>query len=80
VNVSFYFYFPARASADELAMVLENEGFEVKVRMGADNVNWLTLATKEIGPSELDVLEERFEELAKSHGGEYDGNEIELGS
>jgi hypothetical protein len=79
VNASFYFYFPARASADELANALGNEGFEVEVRMGADDVNWLALATKQIGPAELDELEERFEELAESHGGEYDGNEIELG-
>jgi hypothetical protein len=80
VNARFYFYFPARATADELANALEGEGFKVEVRMGADNVNWLALATKQIEPGELDELEERFEGLAESKGGEYDGNEIELGS
>jgi hypothetical protein len=78
VNASFYFYFPARASADELAKALGEEGFEVVVRIGADEVNWLALATKQIGPDELDELEERFEELAESHDGEYDGHELDL--
>jgi hypothetical protein len=73
--IEFYLYFPAQTDADDVAVRLREEGFNVTVRLGADDVNWLVLAQKTLIPEQRLLLDlrSRFEALADSLSGEYDG-------
>ncbi|MGD2217857.1 MAG: ribonuclease E inhibitor RraB [Gemmatimonadales bacterium] len=73
--IEFYLYFPARTDANDVGVRLRQEGFDVAVRVGADDVNWLVLAKTTMVPEHRLLLElrSRFEALADSLGGEYDG-------
>ena len=73
--IEFYLYFPSKESASEVAQTLRDEGYEVQVSLGADNINWLCFATKSIFPTReaLSAIRVYFEALAQQQGGEYDG-------
>ena len=75
MRVDFYLYFPTREASESAADALRNEGYEVVTRLGADEVNWLALARRDVSEGALDSAEARMEELAAAHGGEYDGLE-----
>ena len=72
-RTNFYFYFPDKPGAHRAAAELRERGFDVEVQLGADETNWLAVARKEISDSELDEIDESFEELGPELGGEYDG-------
>lgn len=78
--VSHYLYFPSEAAAREAAATLEEEGYKTEVQPGADNKNWLTLATQDLAPTVQAIASTRseMESLADSLGGEYDGWETEV--
>jgi hypothetical protein len=72
-RANFYFYFPDEPAAQKAAARIREQGFDVEVRPGADDVNWLTLARKELSDEQLEEIDELFEELASETRGEYDG-------
>jgi hypothetical protein len=49
----------------------------VTVRRGADDANWLTLASKGIAGWQIGLVERRMNRLAESLAGEYDGYDRE---
>lgn len=73
--VDFFLYFPDQNNAEQAGITLREDGYAVETRLGADNVNWLVKASREIGDEDLDAAEERMVELAGSLGGEFDGYE-----
>lgn len=75
-----FFYFPKKSNADKAAEQLRAKGFSVEVRLGADKINWLALASHEPLKSgeELKELRDDLEKLAEKLNGEYDGWEISL--
>lgn len=81
VPVAHYLYFPEEKAAKRAAERLREQGFTTEERLGADEVNWLVLATHRIVPSEatLAAVRTRMENLAREGGGEYDGWEAETG-
>lgn len=79
-SIDFYLYFSTKNIASEVARQLNAEGFATEVRLGADEKNWLCLATKRMIPDEsaLNSLGTSFENLAESYQGEFDGWESEV--
>jgi hypothetical protein len=78
--VDFYLYFPTEAKARAAAPSIRKEGCTLVIRLGADDKNWLCLATKKMLPthSELARLRKRFETICAKYGGEYDGWEAPI--
>ena len=74
----FYLYFPSEEAARAAAAEAESDTGSVDVRLGADDVNWLTQVRKDIDRASLDENERSFEGLARRHGGEYDGFEADV--
>jgi Regulator of ribonuclease activity B len=80
-TVLHYIYVPVRESAALIARELRQRGFQTEERLGADNVNWLVLATHQIVVSEATMAATRREMEAlveQSGGGEYDGWEASV--
>ena len=77
-RASFYLYFPAEDDARAVGDRLSGEDYDVTVRLGADDVNWLVLAEKDIESTELGDFEQALGSVASEHGGEYDGHEIDV--
>ncbi|HEY3782423.1 MAG TPA: ribonuclease E inhibitor RraB [Fimbriimonadaceae bacterium] len=79
--VHFYLYFPTDEIAGR-AQVLISDDPELtsEVRPGADGTSYLLLiTTRSTNPTQvLSHLQPKFEELAGSLGGEYDGWEAEV--
>lgn len=78
-HVRHYLYFPREKHAKKAARRLQTVGYETKARLGADEVNWLVLATHSIIPTEQAILNLRsqLEKLAFELHGEYDGWEVQ---
>lgn len=78
-QVMHYLYFPREKHAKKAARRLQTARYETKVRLGADGVNWLVLATHSIVPTEQAMLNTRsqLEKLAFELQGEYDGWEAQ---
>jgi regulator of RNase E activity RraB len=70
-----YLYFPSRDTGETVAARLRERGFTVESRLGADGVSWLILASHRLRPEReaLKAARESLEQLAREHGGEYDG-------
>src|SRR5690606_30228713 len=79
-TILHYLYTPSREAARRLGEQLRQGGYQTQVRLGADGVNWLVLASHEAVLSEELIASTRdsMETLAASVGGEYDGWEVEL--
>jgi hypothetical protein len=77
-----YLYLPTREAAAEIAAELRHRGFQTEERLGADDRNWLVLASHRATPTEDEVLAARrsMEALVSGVGGEYDGWEVEANS
>jgi hypothetical protein len=75
-----YVYVPTVTAARETGTYLRARGFITEERLGADGINWLVLAKHHVVPTPELILGVRtlMEELARSHGGEYDGWEAAL--
>ncbi|MDQ3777765.1 MAG: ribonuclease E inhibitor RraB [Actinomycetota bacterium] len=82
MRADFYLYFPSQQRAERAAETLRSEGYAVVTRLGADETNWLALASLEsprrLSPGDLDAIEERLFALAGSLGGDYDGFERDV--
>lgn len=78
--IHHYLYFPKEAAARRAAKALRAEGYDVRVRLGADEVNWLVLASRAAVPEPEAVAATTswMENLAALLGGEYDGWEAEV--
>ncbi|MDB4889980.1 MAG: hypothetical protein JWL61_1835 [Gemmatimonadetes bacterium] len=74
-EVNFYLYFNTRAAADAAALDASMPPLEATVREGADETSWLCYVTGQMIPSEhaIHAASERFAEVARRRGGEYDG-------
>ncbi|NMO16274.1 ribonuclease E inhibitor RraB [Pyxidicoccus fallax] len=70
-----YLYFPSRDVGTAVAQQLQARGFTVESRLGADGVNWLVLASHHLPlePRIVEAARSSLEQLAREHGGEYDG-------
>jgi Regulator of ribonuclease activity B len=77
-NADFYLYFPAESDAHAASTTLRDEGYEVDMRLGADDVNWLALATMKIAREELEKVDARMAEVARAFRGDYDGYEMDV--
>ncbi len=76
-RLSHYLYFPERETGEAVAAELRRRGFDVRSRMGADEVNWLVLASHVLeSPEQLPAVRSELEHLAERHAGEYDGWEL----
>lgn len=71
----FYFYHDEQLGAQQLCAALRDQGFQVTVRSGAIEGEWLCLASQSMVPSiiRLIKLNSVFDELIDQYGGEYDG-------
>jgi hypothetical protein len=71
----FYFYHDEQLGAQQLCAELRELGFQVTVRPGAIEGEWLCLATLSMVPSidRLTDLNSDFNGLIEQYGGEYDG-------
>ena len=73
-TLDHYLYFPKKKHAEEAAKRLKDKGWQVQVRMGADNKNWLVLARQTAPINEdIDDVRDELETLAEQLHGEYDG-------
>jgi hypothetical protein len=76
-EVDFFFGLPSEAACEAVRRQLESEGFAVDVRAAPDNVEQVFSlhASKSLRLSVPDMQEttRRFGELARAHGGRYDG-------
>jgi hypothetical protein len=76
-RLSHYLYFPTQEAGEAVASALRKRGFEVESRLGADDVNWLVLASHVLeAPEALPSVRAELEHLAERHSGEYDGWEL----
>ena len=76
-RLSHYLYFPTQEAGEAVANTLRQRGFEVVSRLGADDVNWLVLATHLLeDPEALPTVRAELEQLAERYSGEYDGWEL----
>lgn len=76
-RLAHYLYFPTQEAGEEVARTLRERGFEVESRLGADDVNWLVLASHILeAPEALPTLRDELEALAERFSGEYDGWEL----
>ena len=74
-EVNFYLYFHDRAAADAAALDASTPPLTATVREGADSASWLCYVTGQMVPSEdaIHAASERLADVARRHGGEYDG-------
>jgi len=74
-EIDFYLYFPTEAEAGEAAATLTGRGYRATVRPGADNKNWLCLASKTMPPTIQNLTEAHgvLKGLAVKYKGDYDG-------
>src|SRR5262245_48381927 len=74
-NVEFFLYLPDQERATKTCDTLQTEGYTGKVQRGAQGPQWQCLATKSLVPSHAEIvaISRHMEDLAKMHGGRYDG-------
>jgi len=71
----FYLYHPEESGAEQICGQLRAQDFEIAVREGAVEGQWLCLASLSFIPSieKLSELQGVFDDLISQYGGEYDG-------
>jgi hypothetical protein len=71
----FYIYHPEHSGAEQICAHLQSRGFQVTLREGAVEGEWLCLAEINLIPSieKLSELQGMFDEMISQYGGEYDG-------
>src|SRR5688572_22890891 len=74
-NIEFFLYFPTDVSANAAAKDVKAEVDNVRVQLGSDQKTWLCFGTKRMIPnhSKLVALRKRFNEIAHTGAGIYDG-------
>jgi hypothetical protein len=75
-----YLYFRSVGDAASVGAELRARGFGTEERLSADGDNWLVLARHTVAPSSDEVSAARalMQQVARSHGGEYSGSEVDL--
>ena len=70
----FYLYHPEESGAEQICAHLRSQGFQIAVKEGAVEVEWLCLASLSVIPSieKLSELQDVFDALIHQYGGEYD--------
>jgi regulator of ribonuclease activity B len=79
IPFSFYLYVPNRQKATRCAKVLKADAHETEVdKSAASDGKWLCLchATLTLSDGTVSKLGNRLVQLAKEHGGEFDGWEV----
>jgi len=73
--IDFYFYHNEQLGAQQLCAALRDQGFQITVRSGAIEGEWLCLASLNMVPSidKFIELNSVFDEFIDLYGGEYDG-------
>jgi hypothetical protein len=72
--IEHFFYFPKSSDAELAAEQLLMRGWSTKVELGADDRDWLLLATQPArGDEDLSDTFPEMEELAAKFNGIYDG-------
>jgi hypothetical protein len=72
--IEHFFYFPRSSDAEMAAEQLRARGWPAKVELGADDRDWLVLATQPArGDEDLDDVFPEMEDLATKFSGTYDG-------
>ena len=79
-DVIFYLYFPTKAKAEKLRASISAMGFNVDIHQLDGYSEWTLVANKTMVPSEANILplSHKFENMAASEGGAYDGWEAAL--
>jgi hypothetical protein len=79
IGVVNFTYFPSEEAAHRAADELEGSGYRVNVQRAVMGPKWLTQARMDMVPSAENVATQRarFETLAATYGGEYDGWEAQ---
>lgn len=74
-EMEFFLYLPDREAADAVARQLRTEGFQVELRPGESDGDWLCLASRDMTPEldELRRLRAYLSAVAESREGVYDG-------
>jgi regulator of RNase E activity RraB len=74
-TVEFFLYLPDQERATKTCDTLQNEGYTGKVQREAQGHQWKCLATKTLVPSHAEIvaISRHLEDLARMHGGSYDG-------
>jgi|SRR6476646_910936 len=72
--IEHFFYFPRSSDAEMAAEQLRTRGWSTKVELGADDRDWLLLATQPArGDEDLSDTFPEMEDLAAKFNGIYDG-------
>lgn len=74
-SVSFYLYFPDETKARTASARMEEMGYRVEVRLGADDINWLALGKKPLEDDDSEQAQDDMLSLAEELGGDFDGYE-----
>ncbi len=71
----FYLYHPDQSGAEQICVQLRAQGFQIAVKEGTVEVEWLCLASLSFIPSieKLSEFQGLFDDLISQYGGEYDG-------
>ena len=74
-NIEFFLYLPTQGAAEEVAAVLERDGFRIELAAGEPSGQWLCRASRPMRPELLELrrMRERLGELARVRSGAYDG-------
>jgi hypothetical protein len=79
-EIESLFYFPSRASAENVSPRLQGDGYKVSIEEGVRGPRSVLRATRSMVPlvSELPALRLTFDELAVREGGIYDDWKVEV--
>jgi len=73
--IDFFFYLPSQDAAHRIASRLAQFGLDTKVEHAATGPKWVIQGQKSMVPDELEllILRKKFDDLAATEQGEYDG-------
>ena len=72
--IEHFFYFPMNSDAEMAADHLRERGWSTRVELGADDVDWLVLATQPArGDEDMEDIFAELEAFAAKFNGTYDG-------
>jgi hypothetical protein len=79
-HIDFYLYLPSEADAEAAATELRSMGYSVTVRPGANEINWVCVASRAMMPTTRELRDARvvFKRLATRYRGAYDGWEAAI--
>ncbi|HEY8098134.1 MAG TPA: ribonuclease E inhibitor RraB [Methylobacter sp.] len=74
-QIVFFLYFPAKENAKKIAAKLKTDGYATSVGKSLSSTEYVIQAKKSMLPElpALEALREKFNTLAASEGGYYDG-------